>query len=133
MQLIVWSETFSVGVKRLDADHQILIEMLNRLCEAWQSGKQAAVLEKLFDALMAYAATHFSREESILRALDYEAAAEHEAAHAKLKAAIVDFRRRAMENPYAPGLTEEAALFLRSWLLDHILGEDRRYKGLFEK
>jgi hemerythrin-like metal-binding protein len=132
MQLIEWDESFSVGVKRFDADHQTLIELLNRLCQAWQAGKQAVVLEKLFEALTAYAAIHFEREEKVLAALEYEALGAHRAAHARLRTEIADFRKRAMVDPHAPGLTEAAAEFLQSWLLDHILGEDRGYRGLFE-
>ena len=131
MQLIEWDNSFSVGVVRLDADHRLLMEMINQLCEAWQAGKDGLVLDKLFEALLVYTDIHFAREEAILEALGYERLVQQRQAHAALKAEVVAFRDRHLTATQPEALTAEMAHFLRSWLLDHILGEDRRYKSLF--
>jgi len=131
MDLIEWDDAFSVGVVRLDADHRLLMGMINQLCEAWQAGKDGLVLDKLFDALLVYADVHFAREEAVLEALGYEGLAEQRTAHAALKAEVVAFRARHLNAARPEALTAETAHFLRSWLLDHILGEDRKYKSLF--
>lgn len=131
MNVIEWDDAFSVGVVRLDADHRLLMAMINQLCEAWQAGKDGLVLDKLFDALLVYADVHFTREETVLAALGYDRLDEQRKAHAALKAEVLAFRDRHLAAAQPEALTAETAQFLRSWLLDHILGEDRKYKSLF--
>ena len=131
MNVIEWDDAFSVGVARLDADHRLLMEMINQLCEAWQAGKDGLVLAKLFEALQVYADVHFTREEAVLEALGYDGLEAQRRAHAGLRAAVLAFRDRHLNAAQPEALTSETAQFLRAWLLDHILGEDRKYKSLF--
>ncbi|MCR6631776.1 MAG: bacteriohemerythrin [Magnetospirillum sp.] len=131
MPFIQWSPSFSVGNAVLDADHRKLIDILNQIYDAWTENNCTVELGRLFDELMDYTDGHFSREESKLLSRDYADLARHHAAHERLRELVHAFRSRHLAGQQADTLTEEMAKFLKSWLLDHILEEDMKYRSLF--
>ncbi|MDO8607223.1 MAG: bacteriohemerythrin [Phaeospirillum sp.] len=131
MSLIEWDPSFSVGSARMDADHQRLVALLNRLYDAWHGGEGVDELGWLFDELLSYASTHFEAEEMALRAKGYARLEKQQADHLALKASVLNFRNRHLGGAEPAVLTEEMTLFLKSWLLEHILGEDMLYKSIF--
>ncbi len=130
MSLVEWDPAFSVGSARMDADHMRLLSLLNRLYDAWQGGEEADELGWLFDELISYADTHFAAEEMALKTRNYPRLDKQRADHARLKASVMEFRSRYLGGGQPAVLNEEMAHFLKSWLLEHILGEDMLYKGL---
>ena len=130
MQPIQWEPSFSVGITKLDDDHKKLIQLVNSLCEAWTLGKDALIIESLFDALQVYTDSHFQREEAILAALEYERLPQQQHAHACLVDALQNFRTRYLAGGQATKATAEMNAFLRSWLVDHILTEDLMYRSV---
>ncbi len=133
MSLIEWDTAFSVGSARMDADHQRLLALLNRLYDAWHGGEGIAELGWLFDELVAYADTHFAAEEMALKSKGYSRLEKQQQDHIRLKASVLDFRRRHLSGEEPSVLTEEISGFLKSWLLEHILGEDMLYKSCMEE
>ena len=131
MPFIQWTPSFSVGNAVLDADHRKLIDILNQIYDAWVQGSSSLELERLFDELMDYTDGHFSREESKLSSRDYADLDRHHAAHERLRELVHAFRGRHLAGQRADTLPEDMAKFLKSWLLDHILEEDMKYRHLF--
>ena len=132
MSLIEWDPSFSVGSARMDADHQRLVALLNRLYDAWHGGEDSVELGWLFDELLAYADTHFAAEEMALKAKGYERLEKQKADHVRLKDSVTQFRDRHLSGDTPAALTEEMTVFLKGWLLEHILGEDMLYKDCFK-
>ena len=132
MALIEWDPSFSVGSARMDSDHQRLIGLLNRVYDAWHDGEGVAELGWLFDELLAYADTHFAAEEMALQSKGYPRLEKQQTDHLRLKASVIDFRNRHLGGAEPAALTEEMTLFLKGWLLEHILGEDTLYKSYFK-
>jgi len=132
MSLIEWDSSFSVGSARMDADHQKLISLLNRLYDAWHGGESIAELGWLFDELLAYADTHFAAEEMALKSRDYPRLETQQEDHQRLKASVVAFRDRHLAGETPDALTTEMTAFLKAWLLEHILGEDMLYRPYFK-
>ena len=132
MPFIQWDPNFSVGAAVLDNDHKKLIDILNGIYDAWQNENPSATeLGRLFDELLDYTDGHFSREEGKLAARDYPDLAAHHAEHERLRELVLAFRSRHLAGQQADKLTEEMAKFLKSWLVEHILGEDLKYRSLF--
>jgi hemerythrin len=133
MPFIQWSPSFSVGQPILDADHRKLIDILNQIYDAWTSGDSSTIeLGKLFDDLLDYTDVHFSREEAKLSSRDYDDLDRHHAAHERLRELVHAFRSRHLAGQQADTMTEEMAKFLKSWLVNHILEEDMKYRPLFK-
>lgn len=131
MAFIQWDKSFSVGTTALDADHRRLIEILNRIHDAWQTDPSKVELDQLFDELLDYTDGHFNREESKLAARDYPGLASHQIQHDRLRETVLAFRARHLAGNTPDALTEDMTNFLKTWLMDHILVEDMKYKSLF--
>jgi hemerythrin-like metal-binding protein len=121
-----WNKGYSVGVAIFDDEHKKLITIINQLAEAVTAGVDKAALQNIADSLVEYVLMHFRHEEMYFDDWAYPAAAEHIAIHAKLRQKVFDYRKQIMEKD-AQTLAAELSEFLRGWLTDHILIEDRKY------
>lgn len=116
--MIVWSSAIEVGVPEIDADHRILVELLNRASEAVDRDEALSILGEL----ESYAGHHFEREEQLMEAHEYEFMDEHRREHQNLFFDVKNHIEDLMDGKgQIAGVTE----FLRKWLLNHIAGEDR--------
>lgn len=116
----------SVGVESLDADHQCLLDILNRLDVAIAAGTGSDAIAGVLDRLRDYVTYHFAREERLMRAAGYPDLDTHMRAHAVLERQIGDIRQRHLGNPEA--IRDRAVLgFLVAWLTTHIMGRDKLY------
>ncbi len=126
MQFMEWNTGYSVGVAIFDDEHKKLIAIINQLHEAITAGVDRLALQKISDALVEYTLMHFRHEEMYFDDWAYPEAAAHIRIHAKLRQQVFDYRKQIMEKDAAV-LAEELAVFLRDWLAQHILVEDRKY------
>jgi hemerythrin len=76
--VLPWSDSFSVGIESLDADHRALVGLINDICALARSGERERTAQTL-TSLCALAASHFEREEVMLKKLS---GYRHLAAHA---------------------------------------------------
>jgi diguanylate cyclase (GGDEF)-like protein/hemerythrin-like metal-binding protein len=121
MPLITWCATHEVGIREIDAQHEVLVAHLNGLAAALRRAEAAPdVSGKLADAL-AYARTHFAAEEALMAKHGY---AESEAHHRRHAALLDD-----MTNFLSGGSSHSLSLttrFLQEWILRHLDGDDRK-------
>jgi hemerythrin len=125
MVLMEWSDTFSVGVAEMDAQHKQLIAILNELYDAMRAARSKEVMSGILSRLHQYTKTHFSNEERYLAQAGYAKLAEQQAQH---KAFVAKLEKA--EKDYAAGLPTvggEMMNFLRDWLKHHILEIDMDY------
>jgi hemerythrin len=120
-----WTSEISVGIDEIDAQHKLLIDMINRIytCLINQSPREDAA--KVLDELVQYTFVHFAVEESLFRITNYADYENHKALHEKLKQQVIDTKTRFDRGEIELDL--KLMSFLRSWLEGHILGEDKRY------
>ena len=124
-RFVTWTDRYSVGVARIDEEHQRLLDLVNELHAAIVAGTDAAIVGKVLAGLSAYTLTHFEHEELILRRSGYPDVEYHEAEHQKLVAQLQGFQQdfRAGNANVAKNLL----VFLQKWLIGHILLVDRKY------
>ena len=123
--LIVWEPQYSVGVAEIDNQHQRLIDLINELHDAMKQAKGAAMIGRTLEGLVDYVSTHFAYEEGRLRELDYPELAAHSRIHQAFTRQVADFQTR-----YKSGkeiITLDMLDFLKKWLVDHIMGADKKY------
>ncbi len=128
MELITWTEEMSVGVKALDDDHKMLIEMMNKLNDGILAGQSNLALEDVVESLVRYTRLHFAREERLFAQAGYPSSAAHKAEHDLMTRRILNLQMR-FENGQALELSMEAMAFLKNWLTHHILSSDMQYKS----
>lgn len=124
-----WSESFSVGLQEIDEQHKILVALINRLFnEAILQKADKAIVSSILTELIQYTIIHFSVEESLFRIFDYPEGEAHQKQHEQLKKTVLDFQRKFESG--AP-IDTELMGFLRKWLKDHIMINDKKYAPFF--
>jgi hemerythrin-like metal-binding protein len=123
--LIVWDDSFSVGVPTMDSHHQRLVELINDLHAALRSKRGADVTQRLLRELHQYVVFHFRAEEEYLAQHDYDELASQQEAHRRFLDKVA-----AMEERWLAGdqsVPSEMMRFLQDWLVGHIKKMDRQY------
>jgi hemerythrin len=120
-------ECINVNIAELDAQHQQLFRLLDRVEENVGLGpKHPATLAAVAD-LVGYADNHFFVEESLMRMLGYPDYEAHVADHDRLRDELDDFRLGAFNECVAVELLE----LFRIRFNDHIEMMDRQYSAHF--
>lgn len=127
--LIVWSDELSVGIEEIDAQHKVLVDLLNQLHIAILTQHGSAEAMHVLGELIDYTRIHFAVEESLMRVLGYPDYEAHKAGHEQLLQQVMDLQRRLLEEGH--GITFELLHFLKRWLSVHIMESDRAYSPYF--
>ena len=126
-----WREQLSVGNDLIDSDHKYLIEVINK-AELSLKAKDRAGLTLALDSLARYSSTHFSREEALATAVGYPKAEQlhvsHELLQTKLQKAKADIGEE-----WSDAAGESFGVFLREWLVNHVIKEDMLMKPYLKK
>ncbi|TVR60811.1 MAG: hemerythrin [Candidatus Competibacteraceae bacterium] len=128
-RFIEWSNELSVGIEEIDAQHQVLVDLLNQVHEAIQQRRTTEVTNDIIDRLEEYTRVHFAVEESLMRILHYPGYKRHKEEHEKLIAQLAELRAK-MEAGKA-SISFELAHFLKVWLTKHIMEVDQHYVAHF--
>ncbi|MFZ5425419.1 MAG: bacteriohemerythrin [Thermodesulfobacteriota bacterium] len=127
--LMPWTSELATGVRIIDDQHRVLVDMVNKLYAAMKSGQGKGVLEKLLDGLAEYTVQHFGTEEKYFDQFKYSETTQHKRIHEDLKGKVVDFI-----NQYKSGkanVSMDLMNFLKDWLVNHICKTDKRYVKTF--
>lgn len=124
-EIFPWNRNFETGIREIDEQHKVLVDILNRLAWHFASDSSELTADNVLDELLAYAAFHFKFEEKIwAQTLGEELMARnHHDAHQMFFVQIQEMRK-------SGGSQEELLTklfdFLTRWLAFHILESDRR-------
>jgi len=129
MDFINWEDKLSVGVAEIDTEHKKLISLINNLNHAIQIKSSTKTLEEILLSLIDYTKFHFGHEEKLLQQNGYAELPQHHKEHEELTAKVIDFHERLSTGKAS--FTLELMLFLRDWLINHIMKTDMQYKEFF--
>jgi hemerythrin-like metal-binding protein len=120
MKKLEWNDSFSVGIKKIDHQHQKLISLLNELFSAESTGQHREVIGKVLEELVAYTDYHFKAEENFFRV--HPQYSKHLAIHkgfVKQALKLLDAYQNGSDD-----LGSETLEYLQNWVVNHILGTD---------
>jgi hemerythrin len=125
---IPWKKEYSVNIQELDAQHKLLIQMINDLhgviIKKHDPGKVCEVLARLIH----YTRTHFEEEEVLMRNSGFPGYEAHKARHDQFISEVEALERRAKISHGSEQLVGMEMLFkLKDWLVDHIVVMDMDY------
>ena len=148
--LVTWQDDYALGLEEIDAQHKTLFDIMNRLWAGIVSNAALAEMAQVLQELEHYTVQHFTEEEMFMRGIGYphfdahvaDAGQDklndlgigyphfdaHVALHRRFVQKIVDEKNKILHGQ-RPSL--ELLHFLRDWLANHILVEDRRYTQQF--
>lgn len=128
-KFIEWSSELSVGIEEIDAQHQILVDLLNQVHEAIQQRQGVETTDRIIQRLYEYTRVHFAVEESLMRILHYPEYERHKKEHDKLIIQLNELRIKL--DAGKASISFELAHFLKTWLTKHIMETDRHYTPYF--
>jgi hemerythrin-like metal-binding protein len=120
-----WKAEYSVGIPEIDEQHKAITAMLNTLYEAFMKNEHDVRIGGIVEGLASYARYHFGTEERYFTIYGYADRIEHMKEHAEFIAKVEEFKNDF--NAQKRALTFKVINFLRDWLIQHILVEDRKY------
>lgn len=123
---LAWHSDFEIGVEAVDEDHKKIIERYRQLYLSMRDGGGHGDYEAHVQFLMDYVKEHFAREEALQEAHGYVDFTQHQRMHRaftqRVEALIEDYHGRQVGHSDLIRLN----LFIKDWLLRHILVEDRK-------
>ncbi len=129
-KLINWTEKYSVFYEEIDEQHKKLIDMINELYDSFTNGKANEILEEIILRMIKYTDYHFKTEEKYFAEYSFSDEKEHIKEHEKFVSEVSkfyeDFKKKDLNLSY------DLMNFLRTWLLKHILGSDKKYANEFK-
>lgn len=121
-----WDQKLDVGVSEMNREHQYLIGIMNRLAERIHSGAKRDEVLQLLEQLANYTVQHFSDEERYMEEINFAGVTTHKIIHRRLleslNQSLGDFRSSGEDT-----LPDSFFNFLRTWLVAHIQGIDKKY------
>ena len=127
---IEWTTRLSVGVARIDGQHQELFRRVNALLAAMEAHEGKAALESTVRFLRDYTVEHFAEEARMLAAARFPRTAAHVALHDSFVRELDALGAQLTRDGATSHLAIKASNLLCDWLRDHVAGADREY-GLF--
>ena len=127
MAKVQWTPALETGIPFVDADHRVLVGLLNQADENIAQFEETATLGSVLNALNDYTIYHFAREETMLMACGYSGLDDHRNTHARISGQVAEIFRKFRQNP-ASVEGKEVRDFLQQWLVEHILTHDFAYR-----
>jgi hemerythrin-like metal-binding protein len=115
-----------MGIEIIDRQHQRLYEVINSLDKKLHApAPDATSLATTVDSMQQYIRYHFSTEERLLEHYDWPGLREHKLLHEKFIAKTEELLRLGAIDVIQA--LREAFVFLASWIVNHVEGEDQDY------
>ena len=122
---IEWNLEYVIGVIVIDNQHRDLFTYYNELVDCLKSQNYSEV-NRAIEKLEAYILQHFSYEERMMRAIQFDKLDAHAAEHRIFEHELDEIKKHYSQNPNI--LTELLCKFVENWLKHHILEVDMLYK-----
>ncbi len=129
MAIMIWNQSYSVGVTELDEQHKSLIRMINEMHYAMNEDKGQEAISTIVEQMFGYMEGHFTTEEGYMQQLGYLGLQAHQREHEEFRAKALDLRNRVNRGEFV--LSFEVVQFLSDWLQNHIMVTDMKYTSLF--
>ena len=129
MSLVKWDKSFSVGVREMDEQHVVLIDLINTFYDRIGKGERKENFSTLLQGLKEYAEMHFIVEEDYMLLFGFDGYQEHKNEHDKFLEKVEEFEAKLMQGELL--LSYDVLSFLSLWLVDHMKGVDKKYTDIF--
>lgn len=121
----VWEKQLMTGVQEIDVEHRTLIETVDALQDAMQSGKGKEEVLGTLNFLQNYVKIHFKHEEALQVEYDYPFVAAHKVQHEYFVDQVNNLSKL-IENNTSTTNAMKVTYFCMEWLKEHIGIEDRK-------
>ena len=127
IEIFPWNEVFSTGIEKVDAQHRILVGLLNELVSHLTYGTEVSGVDSVFNRLARYAVEHFASEQELWDSTfgDDVWASGHRTIHTSFVSQVLEMKANATAKP-TDEVIDTIITFLMHWLALHIIDTDKR-------
>jgi len=134
---IKWDARLKIGNDLIDAEHKLIISLLNTINLILRHPEERDELLFFIDQLIEFSKEHFEHEEKLQVRYYFPHYMENKLGHQKLLAELERIRDNidnlvAIPEQYSEGYKNEAnklTKLLQDWFVDHIIKSDMKMKG----
>ena len=126
--MIVWDDSMSTGVPRIDAQHKMLFQKFNEFSDAISQATSQEAAGETLDFLQFYATWHFGQEENCMNEYKCPVAAVNKQAHAEFIRTFGKFYTEWQTGIMTPKLVNETYKELEKWLVQHVARVDTQLR-----
>ena len=127
-KLVEWNAQLDIGLHEINRQHKTLVHLINELYYLLNHNYGLSSINRVVQSLIDYTANHFKYEETLFKQIGYEHSTSHTNSHNNLVDKVLEFQKR-VENKEDVG--DELMAFLKNWLSQHIMREDKAYASTF--
>jgi hemerythrin len=120
---------YKLGIDTIDDQHAVLFDCIGRLEAAIDLDERWLVVHDILVQLSNWARVHFSVEEALMEILQYPDYVHHCAMHELFETQVDEKKRESLTTD----VSSETAVWLRTWLVEHIDGADRDYAEYYRR
>ena len=124
-------DDLSAGIPEIDEAHRRFISMVNALDHALNARKHQREIQRIMNLLIEEALQHFRHEERLFAQYGYPDAMYHAGMHAKIMRELVIVKQQFDTAGFSEDWIGDG-LQIRQLLMDHLLEEDMKYRGLLQ-
>jgi hemerythrin len=125
-----WRPDFELGIPEIDQQHKKIVELINTLNDAFMKDESKGRLGGILNEMADYADYHFKTEEKLFNGRNFPFAKEHILQHKEFTQKVQDYK---IKHESGQSVTFRVLMFLRKWLIDHILDSDREYVDIVKR
>lgn len=122
--MISWSDDYSLGIEKIDKEHQTLFAALNAFYDGLRKKADKESLAGLIAGLVNYTKTHFASEENFMQQIGFPGIENHKKEHQAFIAKAEEFQKKQLEGKLM--VSVEVTNFIKNWITHHIKTEDKQ-------
>ena len=123
-ELITWDERIQLGIKVIDDQHKILVDLINKIFLIIKQGHEMSTMAPVVEELANYCVTHFKFEESLLEKGKFPDIVRHKKIHVSVVNRVLGYKKDLEDGRLD---ATQFMGFVSDWLAQHIKTEDRQY------
>lgn len=123
--LVTWTHASSVGVRAMDNEHSIMIDVMNELHSVLAHGAEREQAKELLSKLIEITGIHFWNEEQLMERYGFPGLAEHRTEHQHLLQQLKEFAHRRQHGKEVQ--LSGFLCFMHNWFINHVEGLDKQY------
>ncbi|MBM7556597.1 bacteriohemerythrin [Halanaerobacter jeridensis] len=122
---LIWKDKYSIGINKIDQQHQQLFEQVNKLISMTEKDKSQAEIEEVIDFLAQYTINHFETEEEIQQQYNYPDYEHHKEIHDNFVAEVKEAKSKLENGEMGSADLVKLNKMVSRWLVNHVKGIDQ--------
>jgi hemerythrin len=127
---MIWKDEYKIGVPRIDKQHMELFARVTDFVETLRSDKgwdiKVTNVNETLNYMKDYVVTHFRDEEAYQEEIGYPQVGKHRKIHQEMVDYIETISEQCEKNGHKEIVMQQIAGKLVTWLVSHVVEEDRK-------